>query len=371
MRAIFLISALACIAWLSWKEVLRFGEADIFNPRWEIVTTFPERHEVLALWGEGDEILAMGGYLSADKQFEPDFYKREKARRAFILRSQGNSEEWRKVYSGRGELLSVSSPVKKTIYALGVSSDGEAHQKSFIVRSADGGHTWVKLLDPPTGTIGLAFHGAQAGYSWSRDQIFHTADGGQSWQSTFSALELGDGLPPPVADKNGRLWAVGATALHAFEGRLRIRVLPLKPGFRPELLSLDACGTPWLFGRSLAEDGERGPLELLALTDRAAALQQVGAIARPRLLPVHSHVSSGEIFLIASHPEETPPTTYLYTSRDRGKNWRRESPALTRGVRAPIFLKDGTLLTMTSIRRLQRRRPQARGTEPVQAETCL
>jgi len=346
MLVLWALASLSCDSWRSGNMA-----------KWEIVTRRPQYHEPLALWFQQGAGLILGKYQSLEQLLEPDVAKSNAEKEAFILRSEGDFKTWNKVYSGKGEFRSVSSPAPGLLYALGVSTDEEGNNRAFLVTSTDQGRTWVPLPPPPIPSIGVAFHEPKAGYVWSVDRVFQTQDGGKTWRDAEFLLQMLDGFPPPVVDAQGTLWMVGEEELRSLDRLQQRTAVPLPEGFRTELLTLDPEGRPWLAGHEPGDDGERGPLELWTLPASGRELQRISMFPKPILLPEHLHVGRGTLYLIASDIDDTPPASELHVSIDGGRKWKRESPAVTRGI-GPVFVEgDGTLWTAASADRLQRRKP--------------
>ena len=325
--------------------------------KWEIVTRWPQYHKPLALWFHQGTGLLLGQHRTLEQMLDPDVLKSRATKEAFILRSQGDFQSWTKVFSGNGEFRSVSSPAPGLLYALGVSTDEEGNNRSFLVSSANQGLTWAPLPPPPIPAIGVAFYEPKAGYVWSVERVFYTQDGGKTWRDAEFLVQMLDGFPPPVVDKQGTVWMVGEEELRSLDRGQQRTAVPLPEGFRVDLLTLDLEGRPWLAGHEPDDEGERGPLELLTLPTSGRELQRISKFPKPILLAEHLHVAGGTILLFASDIEDTPPVSALHVSIDGGRKWKRESPAVTRGI-GPVFVEEnGTIWTAASADRLQRRKP--------------
>ena len=170
-------------------------------------------------------------------------------------------------------------------------------------------------------------------------------------------MHILDGFPPPAVDKQGTVWVVGEEELRSVDRSQQRAAVPLPQGFRADLLALDPEGRPWLAGQHPDEDGNRGPLELLSLPAGGRELQRISKFPKPILLAEHLYVGRGTVFLIASDVDDIPPVSQLHVSTDGGRQWKRESLAISRGISAVLFAEDGDDVTTASADQLQRRRP--------------
>lgn len=298
--------------------------------------------------------MALGHYQPLEQLLEPDVLKSRARKEAVILKSTGDLEHWSKVYSGRGELLALSVPEPARMYALGVAYTETGEESSYLLSTSDLGQTWSPRGTPPSGAVGLAFHASEAGYTWSREHVWHTEDGGRTWKQLDVPVQLLDGWPPPAVHRGGTLWSVSDQGLQALEPRGQRRVVPLPLGFKAEGLVLDPEGRPWLVGHWPAR-GESGRGATLLVEQSPGVLQSVSEL--PGLLPEHLHVGASTMVLIASDIQSTSPRSKVLVSTDRGRRWKAETPALSRGLRAVFFESDEVLWTAGPAEQIQRRRP--------------
>ena len=150
--------------------------------KWETYST-PHLHTLNDLWFNGESGIVAGYYQSLDDRLIKDLYAGLAKQEAIILYRQDTKSDWRKVYSGRGNILQLSNNAKeKYLYALGREHFPDGQWKAFLLLSKDSGNSWKEMPKPPEKTEGISFAGNRVAYAWSIDKVYRSINGAQTWE---------------------------------------------------------------------------------------------------------------------------------------------------------------------------------------------
>ncbi len=120
----------------------------------------------------------------------------------------------------------------------------EAKRKPLLFFTADGGESWRQAPQPPTMFMSLAFPGGAVGYGGSREGVWSTRDGGETWRSVFTdtrELRVGQirGLYCPDAQT---IWACGSKGklLASSDAGVNWKIINLTPNRLRSVVFVDA-----------------------------------------------------------------------------------------------------------------------------------
>jgi hypothetical protein len=153
----------------------------------------------------------------------------------------------------------------------------------------------------------------------------------------------------PVNDKLDGLWVVSdSTLMRVMSSQVtELELLPAK--FQPGALAVDTRGVLWLIG---SRDGARNEVMI-----RSGRGNYESVALLERFLPLGLS-AEGEIVSVAGvSTKEVPPALVFFYSKDKGRTWSQEKPAVQRST-GPVFFETPQLVwAYGSMGRIQRRRP--------------
>ena len=254
---------------------------------------------------------------------------------AFALRLAAGAAEWRKTYSGPGELFRASVAGADVIYALGSTALGDP-KSVFLMKSEDNGQKWHSVPPPPAGSIGCHFAARGRGRAWTRDAVFTTEDDGTSWaelvrfdEEIFSRVGL-----DPAFDAAGALWAAAGSRVYRIVAQER-REIALPKGAVAFSIAPAPDLSAWVAVRQQLNK---------------VAVYRIDARLQPRLLaelpisfaPERLHVGPKVATLLGVDVGQgsQAPRYMAFSSSDGGQTWERETLATASLLRAAFFEDD-------------------------------
>ncbi len=332
--------------------------------KWEKIKSTPRLHEANAIWF-GDGIGLFFGHCSShENMLEKDIDKWNKMREAIILRTTKNKDKWIKIYSGKGDIYSVSCRDNNVLYALGGEYLSYRKHKPFILNSNDLGKTWLNLSTPPMDNpVGIDFKAKMVGYVWSNKLIYGSLDGGNTWDKVDISVYIFPNEAQPVVDGNGVLWVrdkgyidqdgvirvKNRTQIISFniEKQKKIETLPV--GFDPDVMACSSNNDLWLVGRK--NEGTKD--------EHIEVVRRIGDNKYETIANLHSflsdylYVGNDVIAILGAEVVRMSVTKILMISEDNGKTWRRE--LIPRLARVPAYFENDYTLWLTGIESIYRR----------------
>lgn len=329
-------------------------EEDSMAPRWTLLKPeLPEGHTPEALIFEQGVGIVAGSLVPVEAGvLVTELMARAEA---FILRLPPGGRAWTKVFTGRGEVFRISPAGAGVFYALGETALRTGDRVVFLEKSVDQGQTWRPRPPPPEGTLGIRFVADGRGYAWTDDRILATEDDGSAWTEVVRVGPgaLSRGGPDPAVVRSGDVWV--ATAHGIVHARPSGPSRPQAPGLKVRALAAAPDGSAW--GAGEAPDGS---VHVFRATD--AAIEPLGAlnVEGGRWLVEALHVATSTAILLASDVGEGDqrPRSFAFVSRDGGRSWSRERPAV-QGTTMPCWFEgDETVWAYANFGRVQvRARP--------------
>ncbi len=149
--------------------------------------------------------------------------------------------------------------------------DEGAGGPSVILGTTDGGGTWQHQINTPVSIYDICFVDKTHGWaSGSKGAIYHTDDGGRTWASQRSELEVGDGPVNLSGEAAKQFGLVGIQFIDAEHGFAAASAEEEETG---RVLATNNGGTTWRRQWMVADSGVRdvcfiNPNEGWAVTDR-------------------------------------------------------------------------------------------------------
>jgi len=325
--------------------------------KWVLVST-----EIKEPFGEEDLVFENGvglvlGYRdSRDIRDDAPISEVMARQEAIILRLAPGDAEWHQVYSGRGTMFRASSVGGGVVYALREDFPRDGSRLQFIEKSTDMGATWRPLPPLPRGVIGFRFAVGGRGWIWTARTVLSTADDGHSWHEILRLAEerLFKKEAEPVFEPDGAVWVPDGTRVLRVAGEKKdeFRLPNLE---KADWLTLAPDGSVWLVGRF----GEAGPARVYRL-EVGREPELLSEIGIPHYLPLRLHVGR-EVALLAGAdvgPGDRPPVHFMLVSRDGGRTWTKEMPAV-KATLQPIYFETGEVVwAYANFGRIQKRMPK-------------
>lgn len=315
--------------------------------KWKTYST-PHLHSLNDLWFKGERGVVAGYYQSLDDLVKLDLYESLSKQEAIILYKQNAKSDWRKVYSGIGDILQLYYNAKEEyLYALGRKYFPDGQWKAFLLLSKDFGNSWKELSKPPEKTEGISFAGNRVAYAWSVDQVYRSVNGAQTWESCKNIeFKLQRKTPILTGGNDSIFWYASQSSLFVIlpDGQVQKEALP--SGFKPKVLTTDSHHDLWLLGKSEIDQ----KLLLLKRTD-AGKFDSVSSI--PYFLPGQLYVGITISIITGTDLKNLPPPEgVMLRSRDGGKRWK-PVPKLPDGTKV-FFEGDKAIWQLGTMDRLQR-----------------
>jgi photosystem II stability/assembly factor-like uncharacterized protein len=126
---------------------------------------------------------------------------------------------------------------------------------SDILSRTDGGNTWQHQRRIPTSISDMCFLDKNEGWAVGyKGAIYHTADGGFSWNAQKSELESGEGPPAIVGERAKAFYLTGVHFIDKQTGIVSGKAKELDEGI---VLATENGGTTWLRRRGVPDSGVR------------------------------------------------------------------------------------------------------------------
>lgn len=289
-----------------------------------------------------------------------------------VFRTTDGGRHWQLKAISKGKRFILATCVGRTAYAVELRQerpDSSPNDSSQVLRSVDGGLSWQPLGRVPGQVRGISFTDTSQGFLLT-DQptglnadVYHTADGGRSWQLTRLQRPLLalDGVAAP----NGQAWLLlappgphpaDADSLARVDWRTGAVTTEAIPGcLVAEAPKIDAAGNLWLAGA--APDGGTLLLRREAGTDHYTQIHRFAPSAGQQLQPVALQLSGRSLSLLLARSTPERSAYCFFHSTDAGQSWREEqltADQLDLGPPVAFFGPDRVWLSTDSARLLVR-----------------
>lgn len=323
---------------------------------WKYVCKYPSLHDASGVLFEDDVGLFYGHYISNHDYYADDGPSMWEQFEAVILKIDfAQNNNWKNVFSSRGEIIKVKKIGKKGVYlALGREYFEADIKQSFLIISTNFGESWEELSRPSPLLIGFDLDENLNGYAWSEDKIYRTIDGAKNWEVIRDSIVLQRSWAQPQVDKNGVLWFYSIT-----EG-LVVQMTPVNKqnaerpaeSFRVDELFIADDNAVWLVGR-VGKEWKENVLLLKKDKDHKEGFSVVAKL--PYFLPRGFYAGPNVISIFGSDMSSRPPKRILMMSVDQGKTWKRESPKDVYANGPVYFENENTIWNVATKDRIQRR----------------
>lgn len=323
---------------------------------WKYVCDTPFLHEAEGVLFENNKGLFYGHYISNDDYYAENGPSMWELYEAVILKIDiAKSRNWKKVFSGRGEIIEVKKIGGKGLFlALGREFLEAGKERAYFLVSNDFGDSWAELSRSFPLFIGFDLDSDLNGYAWSENKIYRTIDGAKNWVVIRDSITLQRGWAQPQVDNDGMLWFYSIT-----EGLVG-QITPSNDekterpaeNFRVDDLFIAHDNAVWFVGRA-GKDWEENVLLLKKGNDRMEGFSVVADL--PYFLPDSFYVGPNVINIFGSDMSVRPPKRMLMKSVDQGKTWKREAPkdAYANG---PVYFENENIIWNVATKdRIQRR----------------
>ena len=289
---------LSCDAGVKWQEV-----------------AIPVKIEVESMLFDDSVYLIAGSKTEDWSRYGKDVDLILSGMKAIIYRSTDNGSDWEEVYSGNGEIRSVSQGSQKTVYAAGRRYSGFGKWSTFIIESMDAGKSWRETSASYNRYHEIEMRKGKYWYAWTSENIDYSEDHGLTWERTNAKYRIMKNSASPKGDDSGRLWYIRDRSIVSQLGN-EYKVIPISDNY--SVVEILPC---YPEGKILfvARKTNSAELDLFVVNDmKSEIISHMGV----NYLVLDLFCDQSSMFMVAADMSKIPPRKTVSVSYDSGRTWK-------------------------------------------------